>query len=78
MAKVIVKIMKRKIVHRHGSLVKERHLETDNENCSVSVFCHTLGKWNLILDITCHLFSLTQIFACKNIEGDEGDERLWI
>ena len=40
----------------HGSLVKERHLETVNGNCSVSVSCHTLGKWNLILNITCHLF----------------------
>ena len=41
----------------HGSLVKERHLETVNGNCSVSVSCHTLGKWNLILNITCHFFS---------------------
>ena len=40
----------------HGSLVKERHLETVNGNCSVSVSCHTLGKWSLILNITCHLF----------------------
>ena len=54
----------------HGSLVKERHLETVNGNCSVSVSCHTLGKWNLILNITCHhLLRGFEIFSNEFFSG---------